>query len=65
MHFPGLRYAQAPAASILSAQEDERYLMITGRFWRNLLIDKHNSELRVAIACLYQVGSQQALVFPG
>ena len=58
MHFHGLRYAQAPAASILSAQEDERYLMITGRFWKNLLIHKHNSELRVAIACLYQVGSQ-------
>jgi len=44
MHFHGLRSAQAPAASILSAQEDERYPMITGRSWRNLLIHKYISE---------------------
>ena len=58
MHFHGLRSAQAPAASILSAQEDERYPMITGRFWRNLLIHKPILSSGVAIACLYQVGSQ-------
>jgi len=29
--FHGLHSAQAPAASILSEQEDERYTMITGR----------------------------------